>query len=37
MITRTKRHIDVAQIVTNQILEALDRGVNPGERSFPRI
>lgn len=34
MITRTKPHVDVAQIVTNQILDALDRGVVPWRKPW---
>lgn len=34
MITRTKPHIDVAQIVTNQILDALDRGIVPWRKPW---
>lgn len=34
MITRTKPHIDVATIITNQILEALERGVVPWRKPW---
>ena len=34
MIRRTKPHIDVAQIITNQILESLDKGVVPWRKPW---
>ena len=34
MITRTKPHIEVADIITNQILEALERGVVPWRKPW---